>query len=195
MCVCLSGLSRALNLHLSGLDLQAALSALYQLFISSLSALYISSLRTLSFELGSRKVCLVFQVPFYVNAFLIQGLYDKTPLEQQYSPSVSEIVARLLTTDPEMRPSAKEILESLTVQEEPVNPSITGLGAAAKRALDSRNGSSPRLPPFEWSAERPAMLDILKVKETQEVFTDNSLKETGSPHYKQMDTERKDGTE
>ena len=48
-------------------------------------------------------------------------MYDKTPLEQHYSPSVSGLVARLLTTDPEKRPSAREILESLTIQNDSVS--------------------------------------------------------------------------
>ena len=41
---------------------------------------------------------------------------------------MSELLARLLTTDPERRPSAKEILEILTVQEQPVSVTMTSLG-------------------------------------------------------------------
>ena len=56
-----------------------------------------------------------------INTFLIQGLYDKAPLEQHYSPSVSGLVARLLTTDPELRPSASAILKSLILLNESVS--------------------------------------------------------------------------
>ena len=55
-----------------------------------------------------------------IDTFHIQGLYNKAPLEQHYSPSVSGLVGRLLTTDPEKRPSAREILESLTLLDESV---------------------------------------------------------------------------
>ena len=53
------------------------------------------------------------------NTFLIfKGDYDKTPLEHHYSTLVSGLVARILVTDPERRPSAREIQENLTIQNE-----------------------------------------------------------------------------
>ena len=54
-----------------------------------------------------------------IYIFVSQGQYYKAALEQHYSSSVSELVARLLVTDPERRPSASEVLENLTVQKEP----------------------------------------------------------------------------
>ena len=63
-----------------------------------------------------------------LNTLISQGLYDKAPLEQHYSSSVSRLVARLLIPDPERRPSAREVLEILTVQEKPVSVTMTSLG-------------------------------------------------------------------
>ena len=56
-----------------------------------------------------------------IHSLSIQGLYNKAPLTQHYSPSVSGLVARLLTTDPELRPSARAILKSLILLNESVS--------------------------------------------------------------------------
>ena len=88
---------------------------------------------------------------------------------------MSELVAILLITDPDRRPSSREILESLTVQEKQVSVTPTSVKRNATLLITSTG---------PWSTERHAMLGIYK-----EAGTKNNC-----PYYIQMDTERKDGT-
>ena len=115
------------------------------------------------------------------NAFLVQGLYDRTPLEQQYSPLVSELVARLLTTDPERRPSAREILENLTAHED----SLSAQDECLQNISVKRKTTLLVTSIGPWSTDRHGMLGVYK-----EAGTKNNC-----PYYQQMDTERKDGAE
>ena len=98
---------------------------------------------------------------------LIQGLYDKAPLEQHFSPSVSELVTRLLITDPERRPSAKEVLDILTVQEESVF-----VTAPENKALSSSNKNLSQytllVTSGSASSENPG--DNLNINETDNVL-------------------------
>ena len=114
-------------------------------------------------------------------------MYDKAPLEQHYSPSVSELVARLLITDPERRPSAREILEILTAQEDPITVNQTENKALSSldKSLGNISLNSDTLlvtstgPTAEYQGD---MLGIYK-----KVGTNNSR-----PYYKQEDTVRSD---
>ncbi len=128
-----------------------------------------------------------------IYIFLSQGVYEKAPLEQHYSPSVSGLVARLLVTDPERRPSAREILESLTDQEEEtfftarthnyghndalsnINESLENISLNTDTLLVTSSG-----PSAECHGE---MLGIYKKAGTH----------NNCPYYKQMETERSDG--
>ena len=117
-------------------------------------------------------------------------MYDKAPLEQHYSSSVSRLVNRLLITDPEKRPSAGEILESLAVQEDPITVNQTENNALSEldKSLENISLNTDTLlvtssgPSAEYPGDR---LGIYKKAGTH----------NNCPYYKQEDTVRSDGKE
>ena len=122
-------------------------------------------------------------------------MYDKAPLEQHYSSSVTELVATLLITDPEKRPSASEILTSLTVQEEKTHFTAKTHNYGHNDALSNINES------LEVSLNTDTTLLLTSSGPSAEYqgFRLGIYKKAGThnncPYYKQEDTVRSDGKE
>ena len=126
-----------------------------------------------------------------VDTFPNQGLYNKAPLEQYYSPSVSVLVARLLTTDPERRPSAREILEIITILEVPDSVTPTENKALSNLTEDLTNVSlNTNTTLLVTSAGPSAEYGGCWLGVYKEAGTHNNC-----PYYKQVDTVRTDGME
>ena len=96
-------------------------------------------------------------------------------MEQHYSSTVSDLEARLLTPDPERRPSAREILERLSVPEE--DHFFTARTHVDTNLLVTSSG-----PTAEYCGN---MLGLYKKAGTH----------NNCPYYKQMDIEKTDNKE
>ena len=98
-------------------------------------------------------------------------------------------MARILTTDPERRPSAREVLESFTVQEEPVSVTPTENNELLNKGLQNlslEKNTKILVTSSGLSAEyQGERLGVYKKAGTH----------NNCPYYKQMDIERKDGEE
>ena len=108
-----------------------------------------------------------------INVF-IQGLYDKAPLEQHYSFSVSGLVSRLLVTDPERRPSAREILE---IQEE--DPTIAN--SMENKAEQNQQRQA------EDEERRPSAREILEIQEEDPISVNPTEEKSKQNRQREVD--------
>ena len=126
-----------------------------------------------------------------ITTFLVQGLYNKEPLTSHYSSSVSGLVSRLLTTDPERRPSAREILEIITILEVPDSVTPTENKALSNLTEDLTNVSlNTNTTLLVTSAGPSAEHQGPRLGVYKKAGTHNNC-----PYYKQVDTVRTDGKE